>query len=88
MAEFTNVFHWLAAVTLEHISKGMGLDSDRATHELWDVIALHKLKMIVGIGTRQFERLCAVSVFINVCEEGTGIGPVMSAAAEHHPFTI
>ena len=48
-AEPVDVFHGLGFL-FQDISKALRLDSDRPSHELWDVVTLQQLTMIVRIG--------------------------------------
>ena len=81
------VFHGFR-LALEDVGEGFRTDGDGASHELRNVIALNRLAMIVRIGTRQFERLCAVSVLVDMSDERTGILAIVAAAAEDDPFAI
>ena len=81
-AEFLNVLHRFA-VALEHIGKILWFDRHRTAHKLRDVITPHKLTMIVGIGTRQFKGLCAISFFVDMGKERTRVLAVIATTAEH-----
>ena len=76
------------SIAFEDIGEGLGLNRNGASHEFWDIIALQEQTMIIGIGTRQFERFCANSFFVDVGEERTGIVAIVSATAEYHPFAV
>lgn len=79
--------NWFS-VTLEGIGKGLGRDGYGASHEFGDIVAPHELAMIVRISTRQFERLGALSVLIDMSDERTCILPVVASAAENNPSSI
>ena len=57
-------------------------------HELRDVITLHHLAMVVGIGTGQLERFGAVTILVDMGKERTGICAIVATTAEHYPLAI
>ena len=79
--QFRYVFHRLS-LTLEDVGKSLRADGYRTMHKLWYVIALHKLTVIVRIGTRQLERLGAFSLLVNMSDKRTGIVAIDPATAE------
>lgn len=74
-ALFVQVLHILHGrnIAFQGGSNALRTDSDRATHELRYVIALHELAMVVGISRWQFERLRAMPVFVHVGNEGARV---------------
>ena len=79
-----NVFHW-RHVALQYVGNLLRTKSDRAAHELRNVVALHELAVIVGVGTRQFEGLCATAVAVEVGNERTRVDTVGASAGEDDP---
>ena len=75
-------------VTFEEVSEGLRFDGDRAVHELWDVIALHEEAMGIGTGHREFERTGCFPVLVDMSDERTGEGAIVTTTAEDDPPTI
>ena len=76
------------ALSLENVCKGLGSYGDGAMHKFGNVVALHELTVVVGIGLWQLKGLRGLAVLANMGEERTGIGSVVTAATENHPTPI
>ena len=75
-------------IPFQDIGDLMGSEGYFSLHEFRDVITAHELAVIVGVGSRQLERLGAFSVGIYMGNERTGIGTVVSAAADDDPSAV
>ena len=75
-------------IFLDGVSKPLWTDGHRPPHELRNIVAFQELPMIVGVGTRQFERLAPPPVGIDVCNKRARVVAIISAAAEHHPPSV
>lgn len=82
------LYFTFTASPFQHIGKLVRSDRYGTLHEFWDVITAHELAVIVRVGSRQLERLGAFSVGIYVGNERTGIGTVVSAAADDDPSAV
>ena len=87
LSDFLLVLH-LFSVFLQYISERLWTDGDGASHEFRDVVTLHELTMVVGIGARQFEGLSTVPVLVNMCYEGKGKVTVIATTAKDHPSAV
>lgn len=76
------------AIVLENICEGLWFEGNRASHKLRNIVTFQELAMVVGISTRQFERFCSLSVFVNMGKKRTGIVTIIPATAEYHPFAV
>ena len=63
-----DVFHRLG-ILFDGIGELLRPDGDRTTHEFRDIVALHELTMVVGIGTRQLKGLAATPVTVDMVEQ-------------------
>ena len=66
----------------------MGCERHWPLHEFRDVVTAHELTVIVRIGSGQFERLGSLTVCVNMCDEGSCEGAVVSAAADDDPSAV
>ena len=74
--------------TFEDVSEGLWSDGDWTTHELGDVIALHGETMGIGTGHRQLERTGGITILVNMGDERTGEGSIVTTTAEDDPSAI
>ena len=66
----------------------MGSEGYFSLHEFGDIVTAHELTVVVRVGSGQFEGLCSLAVGINMGNERTGIGAVVSAAADDDPAAV
>ena len=66
----------------------MGGDGYGALHELGNIVALHKLTMIVGVGTGQLKGLALAAIAVYMGKEGAGVVAIVAARAEHYPAAV
>ena len=66
----------------------MGSEGYFSFHEFRDVVTAHELPVVVRVGSRQLKGLGSLAVRINMGNERTGIGAVVSAAADDDPAAI
>ena len=86
-ALFVQVLHILHGrnIAFQGGSNALRADSDRTTHELGYVVALHELAMVVGISRWQFERFRTMPVLVHVGYEGARVYAIGTTTREHHP---
>ena len=83
----TDIFHWYGLL-LDDLGELLWLDVHGTSHQLWHVIALQELAVIVGVGTRKFERLSSSSIVVDMCDERARVVAIIAPAAEDHPFAV
>ena len=66
----------------------MGSEGYFSFHEFRDIVTAHELTVVVRVGSGQFEGLGPLAVGINMGNERTGIGAVVSAAADDDPSSV
>ena len=88
VAQFGNVFGRRQSFAFQHVGKLLWADGDRTSHEFGNVVALHELPMIVGVGSGQLKGFGALAVTVDVGNERTGIYPVIASAAEDEPPAV
>ena len=81
------VFH-IHRFPFQDIGNLMGSEGYFSLHEFRDIVTAHELTVVVRVSRRQFEGLGPLAVGINVGNERTGIGAVVSAAADDDPAAI
>lgn len=74
--------------TFEDVGEGLWGDGNRAMHELGNIIALHGETMGIGTGHRQFERTGGITILVNMGDERTGEGTIVTTTAEDDPSAI
>ena len=66
-----NILH-LFSLVFQGISKRLRADGNSPYHQFRNIVTLHELTMVVGIGARQFEGLSTVPVLVDMGDERAG----------------